>query len=91
MMRVAMQGLGALLLVLGVIGVLTPIPFGIVFLVLSMLLLIPTTPGVADAIRRLRVRSPRVDLLMADIVRRSPAPYRRILRQTDTDSGYRAL
>ena len=85
LVRLAGAAFGWFFLVLGIIGVLTPIPFGIVFLVLAMLLLIPTTPGSARALRRARARSSRFDRMMAAVIRRAPMPYRRILRQTDVD------
>jgi len=79
--------------VIGIVGVLTPIPFGIVFLVLAMLLLIPTTPGAAGLEKRMRMRmrSSRFDRTMAALTRRAPAPYRRILRRTDIDSFYHSM
>lgn len=75
--------LGAIFLVLGIIGILTPIPFGIVFLLLAMLCILPTTPSAARFIRRWRMRSPRIDRLLGDLTLRLPMPYRRILRKTD--------
>ena len=90
MARFALQTLGALCLILGIIGMLTPIPFGIIFLALSMMILIPTTPGVARVVQRMRRKSSRFDRMMAAAIRRAPAPYRRILRQTDVDVFYRS-
>jgi hypothetical protein len=87
MMRLALMVVGWLFLVLGIIGALTPIPFGLVFLALAMLLLIPTTPAAAPIVRRLRMRSSRFDRLMTAVIRRTPAPYRRILRRTDIEAG----
>jgi UPF0716 family protein affecting phage T7 exclusion len=89
--RLALSALGSVFLVLGIVGVLTPIPFGFVFLVLAMLLLIPTTPGAAQLVRRMRTRSSRFDRIMAAVIRRAPAPYRRILRQTDVDILHRSM
>ncbi len=83
MARIAGMILGFICLFFGIIGMLTPIPFGVFFLVLSFLLLIPTTPGAARIIKRLRHRSVRFDRMMAAVIRRLPLPYRRILRQTD--------
>lgn len=83
--RIVIMMLGFISLVIGIIGILTPIPFGLIFLVLSLLLLIPTAPGAARLVRRLRIRSKRFDGLMTLAIRRSPAPYRRILRRTDID------
>lgn len=83
MARIAGMIIGFVFLVIGIIGILTPIPFGIVFLTLSFLLLVPTTPGAARVIRRLRHSSDHFDGLMAAVIRRLPSPYRRILRETE--------
>lgn len=86
MLRIAAIALGWVFFVLGLIGMLTPIPFGIVCLMLSMLLLIPSSPRTVGFIRRMRQRSSYVDRVMAAVIRRAPAPYRRILRRTDIDN-----
>ncbi len=91
MRRMILVAIGSVFLIVGIIGVLTPIPFGIVFLVLAMLLLIPNTSGTAGLIRRMRIGSSRFDQLMTGVIRRAPAPYRRILRQTDIDGSYRSM
>lgn len=85
MKRMLIQLVGFVFLALGIVGVLTPIPFGLVFLVLSFLLLIPTTPQAAHHIKRFRRWSPRFDRLMTGATSRAPAPYRRILRETAID------
>jgi len=85
MSRVLIKSLGYLFLVLAVLGMLTPIPLGIVFFILAMLCLIPTSPWVASRIQRLRRRSHRFDRMMSAIMRRIPSPYRRILKATDVD------
>ena len=90
MIRLALIALGSVFLVFGIVGVLTPIPFGIVFIVLAMLLLIPTTPGTARLVQRMRSSSSRFDRMMVAVIRRAPVPYRRILRQTDIDTLYRS-
>ena len=89
MIRFAAKLVGWVFLIIGIIGILTPIPFGIVFLALSLVLLIPTSPGVTQFVRRMRRRSPHIDRSMAAVIRRAPAPYRRILRQTDVDILHR--
>lgn len=89
MLRFAAKFLGWVLLFIGIVGVLTPIPFGIVFLALSLVLLIPTSPGLTRFLQRMRRRSPKIDRSMAAVIRRAPAPYRRILRQTDVDILHR--
>ncbi len=85
MARVLIMAIGFVFLLVGFVGVLTPIPFGLVFLLLALLMLIPTTPGVARLVQRVRRKSSRFDQLMILAIRKSPAPYRRILRRTDVD------
>jgi uncharacterized membrane protein YbaN (DUF454 family) len=85
MMRIVVRLVGFLFLALGVVGILTPIPFGVIFLMLSFLLLIPTTPQVARHIKSFRRWSPRFDRLMHRATTQLPAPYRRILRETAID------
>jgi len=91
MLRFSIKVLGYLFLLLGIVGLLTPIPFGIVFTILAILLLVPTSPGSARVIRYLRRKSRRLDRVMTLIIRRAPAPYRRILRQTDIDFASRSV
>lgn len=85
MIRLFLQGIGFVLLFVGIIGVLTPIPFGLFFLILAMLFLIPTTPAVLRAVRYLRRRYPAFDSRMAAVTRRLPYPYRRVFRSTEVD------
>lgn len=85
MIRLFFQGIGFILLFVGIIGVLTPIPFGLFFLILSMLFLIPTTPSVVKVVRHLRRRYPAFDARMDALTRRLPYPYRRVLRRTEVD------
>ena len=74
---------GYICLLLGIAGLLTPIPVGIIFTVLAAVLLIPTSPRAERALRYLRTRSSRIDRGVADIARRVPSPYRRILQKTE--------
>lgn len=85
MIRLFIQGIGFILLFVGIIGVLTPVPFGLFFLILAMLFLIPTTPSVVRGVRYLRRRYPAFDGRMAAITRRLPYPYRRVFRSTEVD------
>lgn len=85
MIRLFFRGIGFILLFVGIIGVLTPIPFGLFFLILAMLFLIPTTPSVVKGVRHLRGRYPAFDSRMHALTRRLPYPYRRIFRRTEVD------
>ncbi len=85
MIRLFFQGIGFFLLFVGIVGVLTPIPFGIFFLILAMLFLIPTTPAVLRGVQHLRRRSPAFDGRMAALTRKLPYPYRRVFRRTEVD------
>lgn len=83
MIRLIMITIGLVLLIFGIIGVLTPIPFGLFFIILSFLFLIPTSPLALNSIRGLRRRSARFDGLVDQLSWRLPVPYRRILRRTE--------
>lgn len=85
MIRLFIQGIGFILLFVGIVGVLTPIPFGIFFLILALLFLIPTTPAVLRGIRHMRRRSPAFDGRMTALTRKLPYPYRRVFRRTEVD------
>ncbi len=85
MRRILVLIAGYICLVFGIAGLLTPIPVGIIFTVLAALLLIPTSPRAARALRYLRTRSSRIDRKVADIARRVPSPYRRILQKTEVE------
>lgn len=85
MIRLIFQGIGFILLFVGIIGVLTPIPFGLFFLILAMLFLIPTTPSVLRGVQYLRRRYPSFDARMTALTARLPYPYRRVFRRTEVD------
>lgn len=79
------RGIGLLLVLFGILGMLTPIPFGAIFFVFGLFFLIPTTPMAADAVRWVRRRVGLFDRVMAAITKKLPVPYRRILRETEVD------
>jgi len=85
--RILCRIIGGALCFVGIIGMLTPIPFGIVFFVIGLLFLIPSTPSAAKPVRWARAKVGLFDRAMDGITRRSPMPYRRILRQTEPDFG----
>lgn len=85
MIRLFFQGIGFILLFVGIVGVLTPIPFGIFFIILALLFLIPTTPAVLKGVRHLRRRYPAFDARMYGLTRKLPYPYRRVFRRTEVD------
>lgn len=83
MLRILCQLIGSTFCLIGIVGMLTPIPFGLILFVIGLMFLIPTTPSVARAVRWGRSRSGLFDRAMDGITRRAPAPYRRVLRQTE--------
>jgi len=85
MTRILVLIAGYICLAFGIAGLLTPVPVGIIFMVLAALLLIPTSPRAARALRCLRTRSSRIDRGVTDIARRVPSPYRRILQKTEVE------
>ena len=82
-MRYIFIALGVVFFIIGVVGILTPIPFGIVFLTLSIVLLVPTVPRFARVVQGMRGRPNLLNRGLHGITRRAPMPYRRILRQTE--------
>ncbi|WP_417451382.1 hypothetical protein [Kordiimonas sp.] len=86
MIRILCRLVGSAFCFIGIIGMLTPIPFGLIFFVIGLLFLIPTTPSVARLVRSARGRSGLFDRVMHTATRAAPAPYRRVLRRTEIDS-----
>lgn len=81
--RLFAQVLGFVLLIIGLIGILTPIPFGLVFLAAALVILIPTSPGTVRTVQDMRRRSSLVDRALHSMTLKTPAPYRRLLRRTE--------
>lgn len=83
MARILCRIIGGTLCFFGIIGMLTPIPFGLILFVIGLMFLIPSTPSAARAVRWMRSKIGLFDSAMHAITRRAPAPYRRVLRQTE--------
>ncbi|WP_374764403.1 hypothetical protein [Yunchengibacter salinarum] len=79
--------IGSLLCLVGLLGMLTPIPFGLIFFVLGLMFLIPSTPSAARPIQGLRGRIAPLDRAMMAMTRRLPVPFKRVLRQTEPIRG----
>ena len=77
--------LGAVLTAFGVLGMLTPIPFGLIFFIIGLMFLIPSTPGAATLVQKARARVGMLDRSLYAISRRLPLPYRRILAMTEVE------
>jgi len=85
MMRILCRIIGGALCFFGVIGMLTPIPLGIVPFILGLMFLIPTTPSAATFVRKARGRIGIFDRTMTAVTRRAPTPFRRVLRMTEVN------
>ena len=85
MKRVIAQLIGGFFVVFGLIGILSPIPFGLFFLVIGFLLLIPTSPLAVKIIKNNRRRFRFFNNLMDKVTHKLPYPYRAILRETAVD------
>lgn len=83
MMRILCRIIGVILCLFGIIGMLTPIPLGILPFVIGLIFLIPTTPSAARAVRWARRKIRIFDRLMSAVTNRMPYPYRRVLRETE--------
>lgn len=79
----AVRIFGGALTFFGLVSMLTPIPFGLVFFVIGLLLLVPSTPGTADAVRWSREKLALFDKALTKIGDKSPVPIRRVLRMTE--------
>ncbi|MCK0068847.1 hypothetical protein [Kordiimonas laminariae] len=86
MMRIICRIIGGALCFFGVIGMLTPIPFGLILFVIGLMFLIPSTPSAARGVRWARTKVGIFDRAMTAITNRAPMPYRRVLRQTEINS-----
>ena len=80
-----MRIIGGALLLFGILGMLTPIPFGLIFFIAALMILIPTTPQVAVPVRWARRKIWLFDSVMHTATSRLPVPYRRVLRMTEFD------
>ncbi|WP_286830636.1 MULTISPECIES: hypothetical protein [Kordiimonas] len=86
MVRILCQLIGSVFCIFGIFGMLTPIPFGLIFFMIGLLFLIPTTPWVTRLVRRTREKFATFDRAMDAVTRRAPAPYRRVLQRTEIDN-----
>jgi len=87
MLRILCQLIGSAFCLVGLVGMMTPIPFGLILFVIGLMFLIPTTPSVTRSVRWARGRSGLFDRSMHAVTRRAPAPYRRVLRRTEVGSA----
>ncbi len=85
MIRLILRIIGFAFLAIGIIGILTPIPFGLIFLMIALLFLVPTTPSFAKRVRKLRQRFPTFDDRLRRVSRRLPFAFRRILKATEPE------
>lgn len=83
LLKIILRIIGFVFLAIGIVGILTPIPFGFVFIVVALIFLIPTTPAAVNWVKILRRRSSRFDQAMQGLSYRLPFPFRRILRRTE--------
>ena len=75
---------GLIFFVLGIIFSLLPmLPFGVPFLALSLVCLIPVSTRIRDGIKAARARWAFVNKLVHAATRFTPKSYQRVLRQTD--------
>ena len=83
MTRILCRIIGSAFCFIGLIGMLTPIPFGLIFFIIGLLFLIPSTPSAAKAVRWARRKIRVFDRMMSAATNRMPYPYRRVLRETE--------
>ena len=83
LLKIILRAIGLVFLAIGIVGILTPIPFGFIFIIVALIFLIPTTPVAVTWVKILRRRSSRFDQAMRVLSHRLPFPFRRILRRTE--------
>lgn len=88
MMRLVCRIIGGALCFFGILGMLTPIPFGLILFIIGLLFLIPSTPSAANAVRWARRRVRVFDRVMSAATNRMPYPYRRVLRETEINPDW---
>ncbi len=86
MIRILCRIIGGAFCFFGVLGMLTPIPLGLIFFIIGLMFLIPSTPSSARVVRAARRKIGLFDRAMSGITNRLPLPYKRILRQTELDA-----
>lgn len=91
MLRFFLVLLGGFFFLFGIIGVLTPIPLGLLFLVLGASLLIAISHRFRRSVGGLRRRSRLVDNSMDRAERYTPRAYRRVLRSTRVNDWDRRM
>ena len=77
------QTFAGLLLVVGLVAMLSPIPLGLPIVVFSLAVLIMTNPRVADLVRRIRQGRPELDERIRGVEDHLPGPLAEPLRRTD--------
>ena len=88
LLKIILRTIGFVFLATGIVGILTPIPFGFVFIIIALIFLIPTTPAAVTWVKILRRRSSRFDRAMQGLSCRLPFPFRRILRRTEVTDRF---
>ena len=83
MTRLFWLALGWAFLFLGILLMILPIPFGLVFLMLAFVVLVPLSPWFVRRMRGMRARFRLVNSAFSGLTRRVPVPYRRVLRATE--------
>lgn len=87
MVRIICSIIGTVLCLIGIVGMLTPIPLGLIIFIIGLMFLIPSSPAAAGYVRFARRKIGLFDRAMSAITNKMPVPYRRVLRRTEVN-GY---
>lgn len=82
MVRIICTVIGSALCLIGVVGMLTPIPFGLFVFIIGLLFLIPASDRATRLVRGARRKISPLDRAMSAVTKRMPVPYRRVLTDT---------
>ena len=77
------QVFAAITLVFGLVAMISPIPFGLPIVVVSLAILVSTNPRLARRLRKWRKNHPETDKKIRKVTEKLPEPLAEPIRKTD--------
>ena len=84
--RIATSLTGLILILYGVIAALSPLPLGVIFIVIGILMIAGANPAARPIIRRARAKWPLFDKAVDMVGARSPDKLKDVIEETDPDA-----
>ena len=78
-----LQVFAAITLVFGLVAMISPIPFGLPIVVVSLAILVSTNPRLARRLRKWRKNHPKTDKKIRKVTEKLPEPLAEPIRKTD--------